>query len=516
MDGVDSTVQLQGGSEWRLVRGSGPAGPGAAFAEAYHRQRQTVQVWLTDAALRELAELLEQELSRRPSGSDDVERLAACLLDLQQRGGLSGWQTLTRGCELGGIAYDRLLVEADGSAELYDRWCPIRHDELSDGTARSIGVKFHPPRSGEKRRFRPFGVGFRETYLPPEDESRPYEYGVETAYPSLAALLQGLVPGAVAPGESREAEDMLVAQLAALVGREIGDGAAAPGRLRDLVAAHCRELDVAYELVGLTRRITLLDVPDPDAGTAFVLALSIDANRPVPEVTFTEATQRLHRNGRRNEYALALPTSAVPQAVAHLTGRFPAQAPAELPEDPAEQLAAWLTALAAAGPLGPGRAQRAVRDEVASWLAEAGVPHTVRNHRRDEPLLEVWRESSGSAYTLRLRLDPQDAAVGVVFSEEYDYVSRGGLGGREDSYTARCPYASLGALVAYFEARGAGTPHPAGDLEDRLAAALTALVDAGELDAAAPIAANRDRVAGWFAEAGVPVTTDHWAWVSMD
>lgn len=541
MDGVDNAVQGRGGSVWRMVRGTAPAGAGAAFAETFDRHRQTVQVWLTEAAVRELAELLERELSRQPSGSDPVERVASCLLDLQQREVL-GWSVLTRRCEEAGIAYDRLLIAVDGTAERSGRWCPILRDGSPDGNQRSAGVTFHPPRAADKRRHRPFGVGFHEFHQPGVRGQSPFEHAVQIAYTSLQDLLHSLEAAAAPAGrvvpasatgnpvppataveahgtagsDGRADEDRLVAALAAVIAGEPGGAADVPGRLRDAVAERCRLAGIPYELAGHARRITLLDEPDLAAGTAFVLTLSIDANRPVPEVTFAEVTQRLRRNGRRNEYALVLPLSAVPQAVAHLAARFPDAAPASLPAAPADQLAALLKALAEGGPLGPGQPQRGVRDRLAAWLSEGDVPHTMRNHTRDEPLLEVWREGGGCAFTLRLRLDPVGPDKGIWFTEEYDYVSRGGMGSREDFYTVRTPYASLAALVAYFEERGVGTPDPAADPEDRLVAALARLVATGELADGLPIAVNQSRVAAWFAEAGVPARTDHSVWMSMD
>ncbi len=512
MDGVDAAVPLRGGSEWRLVHGAGPAGPGAAFAETFHRHRQTVQVWLTEPALRDLAELLEGELSRQPSGSDVLARIASCLLDVQQRDGL-GWHGVARRCQESGLAYDGMLVDADGTAERTGRWCPILRDESPDGTRRAAGVLFQPPRATDRatHRRRQSGLAFHEFHRPRTRGHSSFEYAVRIAYTSLPALLDG-----PAPADGREAEDRLVADLAAVVAREPGGTGDEPGRLRDAVAARCRALGIPYELAGLARRITLLDMPDLDTGTAFALTLSIDANRPAPEVTFTESIKRLRRNGRGNSYAVVLPASAVPQAVAHLVARFPDEVPPALPAAPEAQLAAVLTALAEAGPLGPGQPQRTVRDRVAAWLSEGEVPHTVRNHTRDEPLLEVWREAGGCAFTLRLRLDPVDPGRGITFSEEYDYVSRAGLGGREDFYTVRTPYASLAALAGFFEGRVGGTPDPSADPADRLVAALARLVANGELADGLPIAVNRDRVAGWFSEAGVPARIDHSVWMSMD
>ncbi|MFB9237581.1 hypothetical protein ACFFWC_18830 [Plantactinospora siamensis] len=98
----------------------------------------------------------------------------------------------------------------------------------------------------------------------------------------------------------------------------------------------------------------------------------------------------------------------------------------------------------------------------------------------------------------------------VAFVERYTGVSSGGLPNRS-LFTVSAEVGAIGPLVELLEAR-TGIVAGGADLVGRLAAALTAAVRRGDLTDALPPGTARDRVAAWFAEAGVPVETDFWMW----
>lgn len=141
---------------------------------------------------------------------------------------------------------------------------------------------------------------------------------------------------------------------------------------------------------------------------------------------------------------------------------------------------------------------------------------TGRGLERKETLLRVYRPDTGCVFELRLSIDRGDSWPGIRFDEYYEYLPRQGDAGREYAYGVRTDLSSLGPLVGFFDARldddARGQYPPNQHLEDRLVWHLGQLVARGELGDALPLRENRDRVAAWFREAGVPAEPDSWSW----
>lgn len=490
-----------------MIRGSGPAGTAAAYVDP-GRGELTVQVWLREAALAVLAAHLERLLARpAPSAAstiDPLERITLCLNELREQHRY-GWSHFTSWCQQAGVGYQRLLSRSDGQVERVDRWAPLLYESHPDGSSRSLGVMFFPPRSGSRDRplGKPFGVKFREVHRRRADDGDFFSYEVDIAYGHLTL-----------------SEDAFIAELAGLVRDGVLGGTLLPGQSRDVVAARHREAGIPYALGGIPRRIRLVDARDRDAGTMFALELEIDTGSTDPMVTFIEANQRLRADGDRIDhqyaYLVSTPLGGTERVVDHLTGDLGVTLPAGLPDRAEERLIACMEALVAAGQLGAGRPHRAMRNRVAGWLAAAGVPHTVQHNARSETLLRTYRRPTDCVFQLRLVMDPDEEGKGITFWEEYVYLPRAGDGGNEYYYGIRTPYSCLAALAAFFENLTERATDPRQEPEDRLAACLSHLVARGDLADGQPLRAARDRVAAWFAEAGVPGEPVDSVWVSMD
>ncbi|WP_283139649.1 hypothetical protein [Rhizohabitans arisaemae] len=144
------------------------------------------------------------------------------------------------------------------------------------------------------------------------------------------------------------------------------------------------------------------------------------------------------------------------------------------------------------------------------------IANPTGDNTRSKTLLSSHRREAGRYFDLRLHVNPDDARRGISFEEEYEYMSRPGDGGGEYRYVVHTPYSSLPALVRFFESRTGRVAEPSEDLEDRLTACMALLVERGDLEDGIAIKENRDRVAGWFTEAGVPTESDESHWFSMD
>lgn len=127
---------------------------------------------------------------------------------------------------------------------------------------------------------------------------------------------------------------------------------------------------------------------------------------------------------------------------------------------------------------------------------------------RHYSLIEVHLSSTNCIFSLTLTISRGSGEV--RFDEFYDYLSTPGDPGREYGYAVITPYTSLQALVDFLENRVG--PGDGQNLEERLVACFRALVDRGDLGSGEGLRVNRDRVAAWWDEAGVPVKNDGWVW----
>ncbi|MGI5241141.1 hypothetical protein [Dactylosporangium sp. CA-139066] len=149
-------------------------------------------------------------------------------------------------------------------------------------------------------------------------------------------------------------------------------------------------------------------------------------------------------------------------------------------------------------------------ERVQRMLRDAGVESERRDERRYR-LLHVDREHTDCIFTLTLLVSAIEDKI--TFTEFYDYLPRSGDAGREYGYGATTPHASLPQLTAHFAAR-LGREPAAGP--DGLAACFRELVDRGVLGEHQAIESNRNLVAGWFTDAGVPWRPDDWVWFNSD
>jgi hypothetical protein len=491
-------------------RAPGPAGPSAvATIRGRNDDGDACEVWLPDAALPALAGHLEREADQPGDhpASDPFDRIRDSLTKLEHRESVS-WSTFTGWCEQAGAGYDRFFrTAADDTVERMDRWWPLARNHLVDGELRTLSVKFYPPRADGRRRYRPFGVRFSETYRG-RDPWRLHSYDVDTYYASLAGPGEGGQP-------TRRHEDDLIARLTRMLDDSERDPSVPPGHCRDLVAEWLRQTGADIALDGLPLRHAVVDARDESAGRRFLVELSLGTDGREPTATLTEASMPLDARYAEHPFALYFSLDATELLIDYAHRNLGLARPDHIPaERPRQRLIACFDALARAGHLAASQRQRATRDVVAAWLAGAGIEHRIGNTARYEKLAESYRAGPQCQFDLTLWMDPGPEQK-IGFREFYDYLRRGGEGA-EYGYSVKTPYSGLAKLVAYFEQRTGRRPGPDEGLEDRLANAMAALVGAGELGDNLPIEANRNRVAEWFTEAGVPAEQSFWHWVDMD
>lgn len=262
-----------------------------------------------------------------------------------------------------------------------------------------------------------------------------------------------------------------------------------PGEARDRVAAWLDEIGVAHSRTGRNR-----DVQLPAAGLELVLTIESGDG----QVRFAAS-----RKSEPGTFHLETERASMPTLVEFFEQRT--RPSAGVLDD---RLVAALTTLARSGQL--AGTPMTVRDRLAGWYGEAGVPYTCRAFGRGRhiELVSVHRERTDCVFSLKVHLDPDDERKGIGLSETYDYLPSKSDPGREYAYSAYAPYSALERLVTHLEAGAPGD----GELEQRLIDRLAARVDSGDLGAHLPIEANHDRAAEWFEQAGVPVEKENWSW----
>ncbi|WP_328992829.1 hypothetical protein OG394_01085 [Kribbella sp. NBC_01245] len=375
-------------------------------------------------------------------------------------------------CQHAGVSYELAKADdADGEFRVVERLEVVRrYPRDSHGLLRTFTVELDPETSWEHSR-----IVFNESY---ERAGEPLGYGhnVATTRIEIAALFDGRMPQ---PDEVAAAYRKLVEQ-----------GEFEPRGARDRVAAWLEEAGVKCSRSGVNRV-----VPLPVDG----LQVTIGSDRSVDFRASSDAEPGM--------FYLETERDSVAPLVECLSRRVPVGD--GLLDD---RLIAAFVGLANGGQL-DGRPMT-VRDRLASWYDEAGVPYTCRafGRRRDVGLVSVHRDRTNCIFTLTVSLDPDGEHEGIGLGEKYDYLATRNDAGREYAYTTYAPYSSLERLVGYFEKDDVRE----GELEERLIACFADLVARGELGEQLPIEANHERAAAWFAAAGVPAKKSTWSWINSD
>jgi hypothetical protein len=298
-----------------------------------------------------------------------------------------------------------------------------------------------------------------------------------------------------------DSTERLVHCLEELISR--GDLSPAGGRsaLREQVFAWCEEAGLSPKRGGVNRREVILNHG--------LLMIEVTIDSTSRKVIFQESHGPIDQ--RAGLYQIHWPQSAI-EAVTDLledrAGTHPVAA------DWQERLFTAFHALATQGQLAPGDQPMEIRDRLASWLAEAGIPFQSYGSEWQTTLLRVHRQRNDCIFTLRVTLDPERGPEGIRFTEFYDYLPLADDPGREYGYTVHAPYESLLTLVDFFDRHLERSSH--GSPQSRLIDDLSALISRGELGDALPLRENHLRVATWFETAGVPVDTETWTWVNSD
>lgn len=307
----------------------------------------------------------------------------------------------------------------------------------------------------------------------------------------LVALLEARLRTRSAGGDI---PDRLAAALTGLVRQGDLDDALPPMSARERVAGWFGEAGVPYQ------RNTWL----PSFDLAPGLTLRFNLSGP-------ERVTIMEEDGEHRTFEVTTEWQSIDRVISHLEQRFGKVSHAGHPGDRMNHFAVVLAKLVEDGRIGAPLPAGASTGQIATWYAEAGVAHQ-RSSERRHPLLRTYRGHVGCSFGLTLGISSRDNWI--WFAEDYEYFSRPGDAGREYSYSVRTPYASLDQLVTFFATwlrlDIGGNP------EDRLIASFEELVRRGDLFGSVGISQNRDRVASWFSDAGVPAEPGFWAWIDSD
>jgi hypothetical protein len=113
---------------------------------------------------------------------------------------------------------------------------------------------------------------------------------------------------------------------------------------------------------------------------------------------------------------------------------------------------------------------------------------------------------------LRSGIRPIDDLIRI--REHYDYTPEDDDPGREYYYTVRVARADLDELVATLAAKADGSDLPA-DPEQALMTCVRTLVDTGRLPTR-DLKTAYATMQGWLDGAGIPHSTEPWAWLNSD
>lgn len=471
--------------EYALAGEGGPVGVSLAvgahleFTTAWRRdgksggpERRVLRTPL--ASIDQLVELFATKVEPGPGGDSEL-RLARALTELlaEDRAvdpdGLAF--RLKVWCQDAGVSYELAKEDQAGEIRVVERLEVIRRfPREEDGLLRTFTLELDPETSWVHSR-----IVFNEAYLR-ADGVLAYGHNVSTTRTEIAALFEERLP---------RPDELITAYRT-----QVEQGEFEPRAARDLVAAWLDEAGVKCSRGG-RNRVVPLPVPG--------LQLTIGSDGSVDFRASSDAEPGM--------FYLETERDSVAPLVELLSRRVPVGD--GLPDD---RLIAAFAGLAIAGQL-DGRPMT-VRDRLASWYDEAGVPYTCRafGRRRDVELVSVHRDRTDCIFTLTVSLDPDGEHEGIGLGEKYDYLARGDDAGREYAYTTYAPYSSLERLVGYFEKADARE----GDLEDRLIACFADLVARRQLGDHLPIEVNHDRAADWFEAAGVTAKKSTWSWFNSD
>ncbi|MGH3426477.1 MAG: hypothetical protein ACRD3Q_08210 [Terriglobales bacterium] len=468
-------------------------------------------VRLPGSAVVLLLERLKAEVAQSPS-RDPEAALVEGVTALISREDPDLWticRTITAWCDRAGASHELMAVDHSGKVRRLSR----KHFFLwnsgaaaTGGRVSTLAVRFRPGHAADQS-----GLVFCEEYRSVGDPD--YEYTTSMGYSSLADLAALLRDKAELPdAEDRSPEDTFIASVAALVMRgELGTGLGQAGS-RDRLAAWCAEAGIAHLTGGTHRRETLL--VDAAAVDGHTLELTLTFWAPYRHVLFVESRMPLDGSSDGFQFEVKTSHESVEPLVDRLESSLGAS-PAPFGTDLDDRLVACLIAMVDRGELGRGLRPGENRDRVADWYAGLGLPSEKLSFgpKREVNLVREYRERTDSIFSLSLTFHSDWRSRGISFSERYDYLARAGDAGREYAYSTCAPYDSLETLVSFFESR-LGTTQTAPDdrPEDRLVSCFATLVERGELSAELAIKENHERVAAWYAEAGVPVDTESWSW----
>ncbi|MEU8609787.1 hypothetical protein AB0C29_17485 [Actinoplanes sp. NPDC048791] len=433
----------------------------------------TASVTAPVAALAGLVPYAELRLGLQGFGPDLVSRLEACVRELAGR----EKRVVSK---ITGLYDDRLGQVAD--------WCTdlgIDHEEQTQyrGRIRRVVLDRLRPVEGEYNRTLYLEIvgssrlRFHESYQRGDDPAT-----LRTAEAPLA-----------------EAEDRVVATFRELVaGGELG------------IHLPFRESrDRVYRRHAEARRLGSIRWHQFDRSGDLSLAVTTTTLDDAPTIEFR---QMLFVRGAEPETsAVRTPLGSMGELITFLERRL------DRPEGPhtEDELFACFAELTGRGDLGAA-AGRESAEKVARLFAEAGVPWE-SSGKRKHTLLSTYREATGCDFSLHLTVEihrrPGAAvAVGLLFTEYYDYTARPGDSGREYGYSATLEPLPADELVDGL-GRRLGRMPTSGEPDERVVACFQAMLDSGDLSAALPLKENRDRVAAVLRSVGT-VTTDSSVWVN--
>lgn len=271
--------------------------------------------------------------------------------------------------------------------------------------------------------------------------------------------------------------------------------------LREQVFKYCEQAGLAPKRGGVNRREVILH------HGSLTIELTVDSTSR--KVIFQECHGPVDQ--RAGLYQIHWPEGSIEAVTTLLEAR--ASTGSEH-HDWQERLFTAFRAVAAQGQLAPGEQPMEIRDRVAGWLGEAGIPFQSYGSEWQTTLLRVHRRRNDCLFTLRVTLDPERGAEGIRFTEFYDYLPLADDPGREYGYTVHAPYAALLTIVNFFDEH-LGRTHP-GSPQARLIESFSEVISRGELGDNLALRENHLQVARWFAAAGVPSDTETWNWVNSD
>ncbi|WP_238006242.1 hypothetical protein KZZ52_36545 [Dactylosporangium sp. AC04546] len=462
-----------------------------------------------------LADYLDRRFELPGTGTVE-ERLTAAIQAMADRGEIqtryrSNHDHIATYCERAGVAYNRRWFDTRRWSPT-ERRTPLFRTAEPNGFLRTMSLLLYPF-GGDGINHSRLGVSLQEDFSDPaasypDDVYTAYSYDLSIAYESFGPLAD-LLEERFALRSEGHIEERAEAIFTGLVERgELGSHLP-PGDNRERLAGWCREVDIRPTWGGHNRRHEILRAEQLGKADGLVLEVSFwPAFWPPPVIRFTEAYRVGDLRHGGTQYEVTAPFESMPVLVEEFERRL-RLTPAPGRTD--DRLVACFDALAEQGHLSAGLPRQGNRAVVAEWITAAGVTPTLRGFARTERLLQVHRTSTDCMYELTLTMDSAARDGGVSFSEKYDYLPRSGDAGREYAYGVSTSYASMAALVAYFE-----TEPGEGDLEERLTRCFKALVERGDLTAELGLRAARDRVTAWFTQAGVAVKPSDWAWINSD